>query len=69
MTDARAIASSLKAAKAAFDATADESVERLLADAIGSLRLALDLATKRAAASYLEYRPVGAGHDADPMPF
>lgn len=69
MTCTTTIAKALKSARIAIDEATDESVERVLADAIGSLRLALELATKRAAASYLEYRPAGAGHDADPMPF
>lgn len=67
------IATALESARAAMDAATDESVERVLADAIGSLRLALELAGGKPArptdAEYLEYRPDGAGHDAPNMPF
>lgn len=40
------IAAAIESAKAAFDATADERVERLLAEAIGVLRTALELASR-----------------------
>jgi len=40
------IETALQSAKAAFETTADERVERLLAEAIGVLRTALELASR-----------------------